>query len=266
LNEAMSDRLKLLGRRVSDVAELLPESRQLAAARTRWLDAPPTTLDRRDPWLLVASLCACVVAALLFVALIAGHLRPTASVAFVVGAPPVPATLGDWIAARTSAAVPIQFSEGSLFTLGSGATLRVTETRANSATLLLEKGKLGAAVVHGGPETHWGLVAGPFELSVAGAVFDASWDPAGQMFELAMHEGVVVVKGPLLHTGRELHAGDHLRVSLRDGWLQLRSSGAPPPALEFMAPARGDPERPVGACASDPAPRGNPSAPPSPRR
>jgi hypothetical protein len=94
-----------------------------------------------------------------------------------------------------------------------------------------------AAVIHAGTETRWNVHAGPFWVDVTGTRFDASWDPSRETFTLAMQEGTVVVKGPLLAAGRGLSAGEHLRVSVRDGSMEIRSTsvasdttGAPGPA------------------------------------
>jgi hypothetical protein len=54
-------------------------------------------------------------------------------------------------------------------------------------------------------------------------MFTASWDPTGEVFELTMQEGRVVVMGPLLAPARELQAGERLRVGVRDHAMTLRS-------------------------------------------
>jgi hypothetical protein len=229
----VSARLKVLGARISDTSERLSDPGELAAARRLWLDTPSLNgaldgaaggakqMRSRRP-VLVAALAACVAALALLVFVVVS--RPRAGLAFVVGAPPMRGSVGAFIAADDRAPTPILFSEGTLITLAPNATVRVTETTPRGATVLLEKGRLGAEVVHVGAETRWDVHAGPFEVRVVGTKFDASWDPSGETFELAMREGVVVVKGPLLQGGRELHAGEHLRVSVRQGSLELRNN------------------------------------------
>jgi len=151
----------------------------------------------------------------------------------------------------------MRFSEGTSFTLSPGARVRVTETTRHGATILLERGSVGAAVIHLGSDTQWNLRAGPFEVHVTGTAFDVSWDPSGEVFSLAMREGVVVVRGPLLQPGREMRAGEQLRVSVRDGSFELRA-GTVDPRAALEASSR---EAPVAAPAPPaPSPPEGPSA------
>jgi hypothetical protein len=173
--------------------------------------------------------------------------------------------VGEWVAADAATRLPMRFSEGTSFTLGRGSTVRVTEATTHGATLLLEKGSVTAEVVHTGPDTRWSLHAGPFEVQVTGTKFDASWDPTGETFELSMSEGTVVVNGPLLQSGRELRAGERLRVSVRDGSLELRSTAEGPP--QEKAGATAVPSAPATASVTaaprnaEPEPDAAPSSP-----
>lgn len=233
----LSDKLKTLGASVSETTERLTDPGDLEAARRMWLATPAPARSRprlpqraERPLLLAAATCA---AALLFAFVLvrSGSTEspaggPQGRVSFVVGVPPALGTTGEWVAAGGSAPLPMQFSEGTSFTLASGARARVTETTARGATVLLERGNVTAAVVHAAADTRWNLQAGPFVVRVTGTKFDASWDPTGETFELAMQEGVVVVQGPLLQAGRELRSGERLRVSVRDGSMELRTASA----------------------------------------
>jgi hypothetical protein len=221
----VSARLRMLGGRISDTSERLTDSGELSAARRLWLESPAPRATRSRPRTVLAVAVAAFLAA---VVMLVGTLRPRGGVAFVVGSPPARGTVGDFIAADEST-LPILFSEGTIFTLAPGARARVTETNAHGATLLLEKGDVGARVAHAGADTRWGVRAGPFEVRVVGTKFDVSWDPGGGTFDLVLHEGVVVVTGPLLQRGHELHAGERLRVSVRDASLELRAANAPSP-------------------------------------
>jgi hypothetical protein len=219
----LSEKLKKLGAAASETAERLIDPSELDAARRRWLHSPaPSPSGVRRPVLLVAAAC---LVALLFAFVIR---RPDGRVSFVVGAPPTQGSVGEWVAADRDVAVPLRFSEGTSFTLARGAAARVTSTTAHGATLLLERGQVTAAVVHVGEETRWSVHAGPFWVSVTGTRFDASWDPTGETFTLAMQEGTVFVKGPLLDAGRGLCPGERLRVSVRDGSMEVRSTSAAP--------------------------------------
>lgn len=224
----LSDRLKELGDSVSETGDRLTDPSELDAARRRWLTAPPRSPRRARRPLLLAAAC---VAALLLAFVVA---RPRGQLSFVLGVPPVPGAVGapvrgavgEWVAADRGAPLPMRFSEGTSFTLASGARARVTEITARGATVLLERGDVSATVNHPAADTRWNLQAGPFVVRVTGTKFDASWDPSGETFELAMQEGAVVVLGPLLQAGRELRAGERLRVSVRDGSMELRTASA----------------------------------------
>jgi hypothetical protein len=228
----LSDRLKKLGGTVSGASARLLDPGELAAARRMWLQTTPSSSfgarggsQQRWTWragVLVAA-CLMVVVCVLVVR------RPSPPISFSVGAPPARGTIGAWVAADRAARLPMRFSEGTSFVLAPGATVRVTETTAHGATLLLEQGDVSAEVLHAGAETRWSLQAGPFEVRVTGTRFDASWDPAGGTFDLAMKEGAVVVKGPLLQAGHELQAGERLHVSVRDGAMEVRTAGAAVP-------------------------------------
>ncbi|MFT3772481.1 MAG: FecR domain-containing protein [Minicystis sp.] len=209
----LSERLQKLGEAVSETGERLTDAGELDAARRMWLAlAPPAPRRRARPLVLAAAAGAIALAVAFAVT------RPRGAVSFEVGAPPVRAAVGEWVAADGAAPLPLRFSEGTSVTLAPGARARVTETTARGATVLLERGDVTAAVVHRGPDTRWDLRAGPFAVHVTGTTFDASWDPSGETFAITMVEGTVVVHGPLLPGGRALHGGERLRVSVRDGF------------------------------------------------
>ncbi len=153
---------------------------------------------------------------------------------------------GEWIAAGSDGPSVVRFSEGTSLTLAPSAKLRITETTAHGAAVLLEQGSVEASVVHTGADTQWALRAGPFDVRVTGTRFRAAWDPVGETFEITMREGSVLVRGPVLSTERALLAGEHLRVSVRDGVLALHTSqpnapakDAPPAGSAALAEPRG---------------------------
>ena len=261
----LSRNLERLGEAVSDVADRAARPDDLAEARERWQLGSrarrPGSASRRPA--LLAAAAACLVAAFAVLSVLHRGDR----VSFVVGSPPARGDVGAWVAANGEAPLTMRFSEGTSFTLTPGARVRVTGTTRRGATILLERGTVGAAVVHTGSDTQWNLQAGPFEVHVTGTAFDASWDPTGEVFTLAMREGVVVVQGPLLQPGREIRAGEQLRVSVRDGSLELRAGSsdrpaAPPattsngssPETPAAAPGPTAPAPPEGASASPAAP------------
>jgi hypothetical protein len=275
----LSERLEKLGGAVSETAERLIDPGELSAARRMWLQRPSRAPSGRSRVLRAGVLvAACLVALVCFFAVrrparlftMGGDSPspPAEPVSFQVGAPPSTGTVGEWVAAGRGARLPVRFSEGTSFVLGPGATARVTEATAHGATLLLEQGNVAADVVHSGAETRWSLHAGPFEVLVTGTKFDAIWDPAGETFDLAMHEGAVLVKGPLLQAGRELRAGERLRVSVRDGAMELRRvvtmepastmgpQAAPDPGPAEPAPITVEPAQPALSAAATPSSAG----------
>lgn len=220
--ETLTARLAKLGEAVAEVSDRRTDLLVLETARRRWLQPSPVlALPRssaRRPLLLLAA--ACVTSAALVVAF-----RPaTTRVSFAVGAAATPGIVGEWIAADDNVRIPVRFSEGTSVTLRPGAKIRVVATSPHGADVLLEQGSLNAAVVHAGPDTRWSLRAGPFDVHVTGTQFDASWDPTAETFDLAMGEGRVVVRGPLLPSWREITTGERLHVSIRSQAMELRSS------------------------------------------
>ena len=125
-----------------------------------------------------------------------------------------PGRVGAWISAPAQP-LPLSFSDGTVLTLASEARARIVAVERNGARLVLEQGALSAHVIHR-PDTEWSVVAGPFEVRVTGTRFDVVWSPAADVFELQLKEGSVTVSGPTLGTGRQLRAGEDLRIDVRE--------------------------------------------------
>ena len=218
----LTPRFCALGKAVSGVSDRLADRGSVDGARRRFLQSSASKPDLR--WrtgvrrgLLVFALV--TIAALVWLV----PRRPEPAVSFSIGWPAREGQVGEWIAAEHD--IPVRFSEGTIFSLDPGAKIRVASTTAHGAFVLVEQGRLRAAVVHAGPDTQWSVRAGPFDVRVTGTMFSASWDPTGEVFELAMQEGRVVVMGPLLAPARELRAGEWLRVAVREHAMTLRSIG-----------------------------------------
>lgn len=236
----LSARLSKLGKAVADVSDRAADPSTLARARARLL-AGKARAPRRRPRLalgLAFAAAACALALVLFFA------RPEAPVSFEVGSPPAPGAVGAWMAADARAPLQVSFSEGSSIELSPGARMRVTETMSDGAAVLVERGAVRANIAHRGSSTRWSLRAGPFEVRVTGTQFLAAWDPDAETFELDMKEGSVVVSGPLLPPGRTVVGGERMRVSVREGRMELSANAqtalapsAPPAAPEAPAPS-----------------------------
>jgi transmembrane sensor len=211
----MTRSLERLGNAVANGLEESPAAADLGAARKRFL-ATPWPAEKANRRAIAGFAFAAVCATILGVYV---HTRPSA-VSFAIGAPPAPGVVGNWISAG-DATTDLRFSEGTAVALAPGARVRVTETNARGAAILIEKGRLHAKVTHANNDTHWAFHAGPFQVRVTGTEFDASWDPASETFEVAMNQGSVFTTGPLLSSGRALVAGERLRVSIRDNKLEI---------------------------------------------
>jgi transmembrane sensor len=134
-----------------------------------------------------------------------------------------PGQVGAWISAP-AVPLPLSFSDGTVLTLAPEARARIVAVERSGARLVLEQGTLAAHVVHR-EDTHWSVVAGPFEVRVTGTRFDVVWSRASDVFELRLKEGAVTVTGPSLGTGRQLRAGENLRVDVSEPKTAQRASG-----------------------------------------
>jgi hypothetical protein len=257
--DPVKPRFEALGKVVSQTSERLTDPNAVATARRRWLESPQAAprAKLRPAALLVAAACVLCAAFVVFL------VRRPSALSFAVGSPPTPGTVGEWIAASSTAASVVHFSEGTSLTLAPSTKLRIAEITAHGAGVLLEQGSVEAVVVHAGADTRWALQAGPFDVRVTGTRFKASWDPASETFELSMREGSVVVRGPLLSSERALVAGEQIHISVREGALTLRTAPPPAPssstALAEPAPSSTTPPAPPTP-PRDPGPMEEPSA------
>lgn len=166
--------------------------------------------------------------------------KPESAITYSVGAQESTGTLGAWIAAESNA-IPLHFSEGTLVTIEPGARARVTGTNAHGATMLVERGRAHAKVVHLGQTTSWLVHAGPFDVKIVGTEFDVAWDPTREVFDIRVNEGKVIVKGPLLDEGRAVSKSEILRVDIQHKSSEVRADNL-------------DPEITANAAANDPNP------------
>lgn len=119
----------------------------------------------------------------------------------------------------------LAFSDGSSVLGARGAVLRVTETHANGASVVVERGSVAASIRHRDATT-WRFEAGPNVVEVTGTRFDLAWDPAGGRLGLTMHDGSVRVHGPGLPP-RTLVAGQSLRWPEEDARTTSEPIGEP---------------------------------------
>jgi hypothetical protein len=239
------------------VARMLDGSEDPArdlAAREKLLLALGTKPRRRARVLTLAA-AALVLGASVAAALL---LAKPARVEYRVSGPL--ATEGEWLGVPPDrGAASLRFSEGTEIDLGPGSKGRVAELSADGARVVLGEGALHARVVHR-PRARWTVAAGPYIIEVTGTAFDVGWSAAGERLELSLHDGGVTVRGPSLHDGIRVVAGQRLVAHGRTGGAELSSLFAPnetrdvPPAssaTEVPAPA---PDQPAPT-----APRAAPS-------
>ena len=187
-----------------------------------------------------AAVAACLALAAALVLLVVGAPRWGAdtdtSTAFSVhGAHGV---VGELIAARDGASLPLSFSDGSACELAPGGKVRVSGLDARGATLALESGAIDVSVVPR-PEARWSVRAGPVEVRVTGTQFGVAWARQDGKLTVRMKKGTVEVHGPqgLL---RRLSGQDVLEMRIEDARVAVVDP-APPEAAIGNAPAPAPP-------------------------
>jgi TolA-binding protein len=222
-----------------------------AAGRERLLLSFGSERPRRFRWLTAALVAALAVAAVVLLVQ-----RPSRLDYRVTG--PLVAE-GAWLGvAKDRGPVSLKFSEGTEIELGPGSKGRVADVTPDGARVVLGTGNLHARVVHRA-RTHWTVMAGPYSIEVTGTAFDVGWSMAGERLELTLHDGSVVVRGPSLHDGIRVAAGQRLVAHARTGGAELSSLFAPEAAGEPTQKGDAAAVEPV-ATAEEPQPSARPSA------
>jgi TolA-binding protein len=138
--------------------------------------------------------------------------------------------VGEALRAPAASDLGLRFSDGARVTLAPDSRARVAQVDAHGAALVLDAGRVRAAVVHRS-DTRWDVHAGPFTVAVTGTQFQVGWQPRTGELSVDVTEGAVLVSGPGL-PARRVAAGESLRVP-----------GAPPavdaPPAEAPAPSSG---------------------------
>lgn len=157
---------------------------------------------------------------------------------------------GAWITAPAGGWLPVRFSDGSVIELEPLSGARMVDADERGARILLEKGTVRAEVIHR-LDTSWALDVGPYEVKVTGTRFDAAWDPERQQFSLDLHEGGVMVRGPMVTQGQRVEAGNRFRAWVGEQRVELASLDADriaPGDREplFEEPAKGETPEAIG--------------------
>ncbi|MGK3959498.1 FecR domain-containing protein [Sorangium sp. So ce118] len=260
--------LSELGRRVAALQDQAPEARLDRAEGRARLGAAELRASRPARPLAVR-LGALAAAALLVVAIAVGVVTRPRPLQFTLGAGE-PGAVGAWIAAPSTAELPIHFSDGSSLLLAPGGRARVAAVDAEGAEIALERGALDLSIVHR-DQTRWRVRVGPFQVHVIGTRFETRWDPTTEQLVVALREGAITVSGPIVGVARAVRAGERLTISPAQGTLQIGAlDEAPAPAPTATIPGAPAPSAPpVEATPTAPSP-GPPArvveaAPPSPR-
>jgi hypothetical protein len=258
MDDDLNRGLSALGGAVAEVSDRASDAAGRAAIATarRSFLAPPPAL--RAPLLRPRTLALLAAACGALLVVLSWAWRSPRSLSFQVAAAAArPGVVGEWVAAEPGAPVALRFSEGSTLGLAPGARMRVTTTNPRGADVLIERGAVHAVITHAERAARWALRAGPFEVRVTGTVFDASWDPVTESFELIMEQGSVVVTGPLIPPDRAVVAGERLRVSVRDARMELtigpQAATLPEPAVTVGPQAIPTPAEPAPNAAEPPA-------------
>lgn len=163
-----------------------------------------------------------------------------APLSFEVGGTGVAGGTDALIAADGAEAVPLSFSEGSSVVVRPGGRVRVLDTDASGAHVLVESGAVDVAITRrGGRRPSWSFDAGPLSVRVTGTRFNLGWSPLEQRFSLAMREGTVVVTGSCVSAPRTVRAGEALELSCGGKPGDLASLSARP--KEAAAPVAATP-------------------------
>jgi hypothetical protein len=129
----------------------------------------------------------------------------------------------------------VRFSDGTRIDLDPLTRGRVAEVTAHGAQIALEDGEVHAHVVHH-DNTQWLFNAGPFVVRVTGTAFDLRWSASQEYLEVAMHEGSVVVSGPVPAGSLTLSTHEKLTVRVRENEVLIRKVGEGEPPVEAPAP------------------------------
>jgi transmembrane sensor len=202
-------KLEVLLRRLAHEQDLERAESELPdklAARFRGVSRPAAR--RVSRWLALA-------AALVLAALIVGvrALQKPDALSVTIGESSAAPLVGAWLGAPDRSPLSLDFSDGSRFELTPKSKARVTEL-GSSARVELANGSLRVRVVPHRAAA-WHIDAGPFGVRITGTRFVVSYDPARELFELAMDEGEVELSGCVFGKGRKLAGGQRVRASCR---------------------------------------------------
>jgi ferric-dicitrate binding protein FerR (iron transport regulator) len=159
-----------------------------------------------------------------------------------------PPSSGYILVAQTAESL-LAFSDGSKVRMAPRARGRVVEVNSRGARFALDDGKVSVDVVQR-PRAQWIFEAGPFRVNVHGTSFTVVWNPLEAIFEVRLISGAISVVSPVAGPEIQMHAGQSLKVSLRDQEITMGTTSAreSPPATDgALASTSIEPPRTVPA-------------------
>jgi TolA-binding protein len=120
---------------------------------------------------------------------------------------------GGYLSETNRVGMALRFNEGTTLEFAPGARGRLRSITRQDARIAVDSGAASLRITPN-PARHWAIEAGPFVVSVKGTVFDVSWEPSLERFELGLREGRVTVEGPISGGQLTLEKGQHLVVDL----------------------------------------------------
>ena len=154
---------------------------------------------------------------------------------------------GEWLVATPDRSLPVRFSDGSRLELVGDSTARIIEAGERRVRVGLRYGTLRARL-NSGHAAQWSFAAGPFSVRDIGTDFTLAFNREEDLFELAVTEGMVSVRGPLLtEPGMSVRAGERLTVDrVERTVVKAPAEEAPSPEIEVETPPQDGDERTDG--------------------
>jgi hypothetical protein len=130
----------------------------------------------------------------------------------------------------------VAFSDGSKVRMAERTRGRVCEVSRRGARFALEEGKLFIDIVPRA-QAQWTFEAGPFRVNVHGTAFTVAWNPVAELFDVRLASGAISIASPLAGPEIQMHAGQSLRVNLRDQTINLEPTNLREPLPPVHSPS-----------------------------
>src|SRR4051812_2516168 len=128
---------------------------------------------------------------------------------------------GDIVARGQDQQPALRFGDGTVIQLGRETRGRLAGVDGNGAHVAIEHGSAHVDVVHK-PHARWLIDAGPYQITVHGTAFTASWDESRQRLDVNMEHGLVSVSGPMTNGPIAVSGGQGLTVRMKRSQVLLR--------------------------------------------